>query len=85
MQSQLGFPALVIGQRVPVRAAGVVLLSGCPTGTRGNPMQHCPEQLGTRRRPSVSLVQHSEPLRFDNQSIGVRRPLVIEKTTVTFP
>ena len=67
MSSQLGFPGLVISQRVPVRATGLVLSRRHPTGSSRNAVQDRPVE----RRVDDLVVGH-EPLLFNIPNLSAR-------------
>ena len=67
MSSQLGFPGLVISQRVPVRAASLVLARGHSAGSGRNAVQDRPVE----RRVDDLVVGH-EPLLFNIPNLSAR-------------
>ena len=69
MQPQLGLPGLVISQRVPVRAASLVLLARGSAGSGRNAVQDRPVE----RRVDDLVVGH-EPLLFNTPNL-IARPV----------
>ena len=67
MKPQLGFPGLVVSQRVPVRATNVVLSTRGSAGSGRNAMQDRPIE----RRVDDLVVGH-EPLLFNIPNLSAR-------------